>query len=266
MLDSKKLLNYVYASIVVCLVVVSLSVISFAMSYANATKSVNYRTFSVSAEGKVVASPDVAQFTYTVLSEGKDVAKLEKQNTDKTRLIVAKLNELGIAADDIKTETYLVEPKYQYYQCKSDGTCPPAAIIGYNVSQTNIVKVRDLAKVGSILSEVADLKVDNVSQLSFVVDDKTEIENEARAEAIRLAKQKARSTAKAAGVRVGKLISVYENVSQFGAMSFDANVTSARSIEKVASDTMESMPVPAAQINPGTQDIIVNVTLTYGIN
>jgi uncharacterized protein YggE len=265
MIDFKNLHSYLYGSLVLFLVVSTISVASFAYSYATKDNMENYRTFSVSAEGKVVASPDIAQFTFSFLTEGTDVAKLEELNAEKNKLIVDKLNNFKVDSDDIKTEFYSVEPKYQYFQCNDSGVCPPAKIVGYTLSQSTSVKVRDLSSAGKILTEVSKLKVDNVSQLQFVIDDKTHYENVAREEAIKLASKKAKLTAKAAGFRIGKISSISESMIPFyNNMGMVAGNLKNMELDAAVSDSTE-MAMVSAEISPGTEEVAITVNITYFI-
>jgi uncharacterized protein YggE len=263
MQDQKVLTKYLYLVAIVFLVVASLSLAVLAFSYAEKNDSVAYRSFTVSAEGKAVAVPDVAQFSFTVFNEGdSDVSALEQSTVTTVKTITDYLDTVDVSKEDIRTDSYLVEPRYKYFQCKADGTCPPAEIEGYKVSQTTTVKVRDFEKVGEILTKVASLKANNVSQLSFVVDDKSKVENEARSNAIALAKEKAKSTAKAGGFKLGKLISVNESFMPYAGANY-AYGDYSMAKEAMATESVESMV--SAEINPGTEDVVVSVNLTYGI-
>src|SRR3989344_5441892 len=78
------------------------------------------RTFSVQGEGKVVAIPDIALISFSVLTEGgKDLAALQKENTEKGNLVITFLKENKVADKDIKTESYRITPRYQSYSCGS---------------------------------------------------------------------------------------------------------------------------------------------------
>lgn len=145
--------------------------------YARSSEPTSYRSFSVSGEGKVVGVPDVARFTFSIITEGgKDIAALQKDNVTKTNAVIDFVKQSGVDSKDVSTEGYNVEPRYQTSYCGpsvygTQSSCPPATIVGYTVSQTVAVKVRDLAKVGDILSGVVAKGANNVSQLNFTVDD-----------------------------------------------------------------------------------------------
>ena len=157
-----------------------------------------------------MAIPDVAQFTFSVITEGgKDIASLQQENTQKANRAIALLKNNGVEDKDIKTASYNLQPRYQYFSCpvgknSSAKPCPPAEIVGYSISQTVSVKIRNFEKAGEILSGVVQSEVNSVSELSFTIDDKTEIENQARQEAIAVAIKKAESIAQAGGFKLGQ--------------------------------------------------------------
>ena len=186
----KKIKNHLGIGALISMVILAISSLLFANIYSKSIEPSSYRSFFVSGEGKVVAIPDVAQFSFSVITEGgKDIDALQQENTEKANRAVALLKNSGVEDKDIKTAGYNLQPRYQYFSCpigknSSAKPCPPAEIIGYSISQTVSVKIRDFGKVGEILSGAVQSGVNSVSELSFTIDDKTEIENQARQEAI----------------------------------------------------------------------------------
>lgn len=239
-----------------------------AVVYAKSMRPGQYREFAVSGEGKIVSVPDVAQFTFSVISEGgKDLAALQKENVSKTNKAIDYLKENGVDSKDIKTQTYNVEPRYQYSSCTSpspySGTsvCPPPSIVGYTITQVVSVKVRDFSKTGDVLSGVVNNGANQVSSLTFTVDDPTAIQNQAREEAIKEAREKAEAIAKAGGFKLGALQSIDESGTSYPyyydkAMGMGGDVRSSVAMEAMA---------PAPTVEPGSQDVKVTVTLRYQI-
>ena len=57
--------------------------------YDRSSEPTNYRSFYVQAEGEAVGVPDVAQFTFQVISEGGiDVGAVQKENTEKMNKVL----------------------------------------------------------------------------------------------------------------------------------------------------------------------------------
>jgi len=238
-------------------------------AYSKSIEPSSFRSFQISAEGKEVAIPDIAEFTFSVITEGgTNLQALQTQSSEKTNAAIEYVKSQGVEAKDIKTQGYNVNPRYQYFDCKprplpiGEGVlvpeaCPPAEIVGYTISQTVSVKVRDLQKAGVLLSGVVDNGANNVSQLFFTIDDRDAVESRARAQAIEKAKVKAEAVAKAGGFRVGRLLSIQESGSPY-----DPLYELDRALEQGIGGAAPSV---APKVEPGSQDVTVNVTLRYEI-
>ena len=172
---------------------------------------------TVEGTGEVSSAPDMAQITFTVTESAKDVATAQAAATKKNDEALSVLKELSISDKDIKTLGYNVSPKYSYDQpCGPGMYCPQRTsgtptIIGYDVSQTIEVKVRDTAKVGEVLQVLGDKGVQNISGPNFMIDNEDGVQSEARAKAIEQARAKAKQLAKELGVRLGSVVSYSEN-------------------------------------------------------
>ncbi len=220
-------------------------------------------TFSVSGEGKVVAVPDIAQISIGVLTEGgKNLNNLQEQNAEKMNSIISYLKDEDVDEKDIKTEYYNISPRYSSVSCpvilqtfpEIIRPCPPDSqeIIGYTISQTISVKVRNLDKAGSVLAGAVERGANTVYGPNFTIDDPVGLQNEAREEAIKEARKKAVLMSKAGKFKLGKLVSIQEGYSPFP-VPYGLGGVEAKDIS--------SAPV----IEPGSQEIIVNVTLVYEI-
>jgi uncharacterized protein len=244
-----------------------------ALSYAGVTYSKSmgpgaYREFSVSGDATVVSVPDIAQFSFSVITEGgTDLGALSKDNIDKTNKAIAFLKDKGIDAKDIKTQNYSVDPRYTYPSCGPSApgyiqSCPPASITGYTITQSVMVKIRDFTKIGDAMSGVVSNGANNVSGLSFTIDDPDALQNQAREEAIGKAKDKAEAVAKAGGFHLGKLVAIEDGA------SYDPYYGYGMGGDGYATKEMSAVAPQAnvaPSIEPGSQDVKMTVTLRYQI-
>src|SRR5665213_185064 len=174
-------------------------------------------TITVTGEGKVTAVPDTANFTFTVAETATDVATAQSKATAATNAILTYLTGAGIASTDIQTTDYEVNPQYQSNSviCANNGYCPPQnnsqTITGYQVSQTESVKVIDITKAGTLLAGVGTRGVSDVSGLSFTVADEDTLDAQARDKAITDAQTKAKALASALGVSLVRVTGFNEN-------------------------------------------------------
>jgi len=112
-------------------------------------------TINISAEGKVFGKPDIGQINLSVVTQAASVSAAVTENNDKMNKITKAMKDLGIIEDDLRTASYNINPSYQYTAGKS-------TIIGYEVSQTLEVKIRDLNKTSQILEKSASLGANQV--------------------------------------------------------------------------------------------------------
>jgi len=258
---SESVKNYLGIAAAAILLIFAYAAISYVNSYSQSIEPSAFRSFTVSGEGKITAIPDVAQFTFSIITEGgKDIAKLQKENTEKGNKIIGFIKSQGVEDKDIKTQNYNLEPRYQYFNCYQpmDGkskSCPPPEIVGYTIRQTVSIKVRDFFKIGDILAGAIENGANSVSQLSFEIDDIDKIKNQAREEAIKKAKEKAENIAKAGNFRLGKLLSIEEE-------GFAPTPYYLKNMELLP---MDAGGLPSPTIEPGSQEVTVNIVLKYGI-
>lgn len=255
--DPKKVLYWTAAA---ALALGAISTLWYVSAYARSLRPESgWNTFTVSAEGRATGVPDVSRFSFSVTTEGNGaITAAQEQNTKKMNDITAYLSEQGVGKEDVKTTSYNVSPRYQYFPCDGRGVCRPAEITGYTISQTVEVKVRDLEKSGEIVAGAVSRGANGVSGPSFVVDDPTEVQDEARAEAIAKARKKAETIAEQGGFALGKLLSISEDGGGVGnPIPFYS--------EKGGGMDMSIAQSSAPAFEPGSQEVMVNVSLTYAI-
>jgi len=179
-------------------------------------------TITVSGKGEAFAIPDIASFSFSVTEASESVESAQKMLDEKIAKALVVLKEAEVADKDIKTTDYNVNPKYEWNQYP----CPPGVmvsdlsypcrsgkneLIGYDVSQSITVKVRDVKKVGDLVSKIGAINVSNISGVEFTVDEREKYVAEAREKAITEAKAKGKELAKQLGVRLNKILYFNEN-------------------------------------------------------
>ncbi len=164
------------------------------------------RTVTVSAEGKVTVIPDTTRINISVVTDGKTADEVQQRNTETMNKVLEYVKGTGVEAKDIKTTFYNLYPRYDYVE----GRQIPA---GFSLTQGVEIKVRDLKKVGEIVTGTVARGANQVSGIEFFVDDPESARAEARAEAFEKARAKAKEVARLAGVRLGQVVTFSESVS-----------------------------------------------------
>ncbi len=217
-MDNESLWQNTNIKKLVSLVLVMLALALGAYTYLTlkqASYSVNGPvTVSVSGEGEVTAKPDIGNFSFSVNTEATDATIAQSENAEVVNEIVAYLEENGVAEGDIDTGNYNLNPTYSYEKVVcNEFRCPPTERVqdGYAVYQSINVKVRDLDKVGMLIAGVGERGATNISRPSFSIDDPASLESDAKAAAIKDAREKAERLAESLGMRLGKIMSFYED-------------------------------------------------------
>jgi uncharacterized protein YggE len=213
--------NRVLGSLVLALAVLALASYAMLNLKMSSTMYPMPTNISVTGEGEASAVPNVGQFSFSVMAEGKTAAEAQEASGTKINEILAYLKEQGVEDKDVKTSGYNLNPKYRYNErmCAFGAYCPPSDPVqdGFEVSQTVEVKVRDTAKSGALIAGVGEKGATNLSGLNFIVDDLTAVKAEAREKAIVDAKQKSEKLASDLGVKIVRMTSYYENEGYYGA-------------------------------------------------
>ncbi|MBI4920001.1 SIMPL domain-containing protein [Candidatus Azambacteria bacterium] len=214
-------------------------------NYRNGGAANVSQTVSFAGQGKIKAAPDTAKVDIGLVTEGKDSISVQNENTGKMNKVIDFLKKEGVANEDIKTSNYNLSPKYDYNKGKS-------TLAGYILNQTVNVTVRDLKNVGKILDGAVSSGANQINSVSLFVDKPEELKNKAREEAVKQAKEKAMAASKIASFRLGRLIGFSESASGEPPIFYEAM---GRGGGIAAS--------AAPQIEPGSQEITINITLTY---
>ncbi len=213
-------------------------------------------TITVEGTGEATAVPDIASIGFSVTETAVTVAEAQTKATTKTDAALAFLKGAGIEDKDVKTTGYNVYPQYESVAPCYYGDCGVRnpLIIGYQVTQSVEVKVRDTAKAGGVLQGLGNVGVQNIYGPNFTVDDEDAARNEAREKAIAEAREKAKTLANQLGVRLGKVVSFYEN--NYGYPVYDSYGGKGGAME--AAQSAPSLPT-------GENETTVSVSITYEI-
>lgn len=207
---------------------------------------------TVSAEGRSNRKPDLALFSAGVTSMGKTAGEALSANSADMNRVIAALKRAGIADRDIQTSNLSLNPVYQPQVQRPDGRIEPEQprIIGYQVSNTVNVRQRNLAEFGRVIDTLVAAGANQVNGPSFQMDDPDAATDEARVAAMTKARARANLYARAAGLRVVRILSISES----GGYSPPVPVMYARAAMAEAAPT----PVAAGEVS-----LAANVTVLF---
>ena len=201
-------------------------------------------TVTVSGTGTAAATPDMAEITTGVVTQAPTAAQALASSNQAMEQLMQSLGALGIAARDIQTTNVSVSPQRRQAR---DGR--PGEIVGYEVVNQVHVKVRELPSLGRVLDQQVAQGANSIQGIHFGLRDPAPLLDEARKRAMADARHRADLYASAAGLKVGRVLSVQE-----------AGTVSPR--PEPMGRVMMSAAVPVAA---GEQEIQASVTVTYAL-
>jgi uncharacterized protein YggE len=167
-------------------------------------------TLSVVGAGLVSAAPDIAIVRAGVQSADATAAAALSANTEATTRVIAALKDGGVAARDIQTANFSVQPRYADYDSAQPDQRP--RIVGYAVTNEVVFKARDLDALGGLLDTLITAGANQINGISFTIEDEAAIADRARQAAVEDARRKAELYAEAAGVDLLRVLRIEETV------------------------------------------------------
>jgi len=160
----------------------------------------------VTGNGKVSVVPDIAVLSLGVQVQKDTVTEAQQEAIVAMNAIMAVLNEYNIDEEDIQTQNFSIQPVYRWDEGEQ-------SLLGYSVTNTLIVKVRNTDDTGDIIDAAADAAADymRMNSISFTVDEPETYLEDIRQEAMADAKAKAKQLADLGDVKLGKPIYIAES-------------------------------------------------------
>jgi uncharacterized protein YggE len=202
---------------------------------------------SISADGVVVSTPDVASVSAGVMTRAATAREALAANSKEMSKIMAALRKAGVAERDIQTSNIMVNPEYAYPENEA------AKLTGYVATNDVIVTVRDLKRLGPAIDAVAAAGANQINSVGFSLSNQDAVMAEARAKAMKEARDRAELYAKAAGMKVTKILSISEG------QPFSPVPTPPVLMARAEAD----MAAPPAPVSPGELSTMANVVVAF---
>jgi uncharacterized protein YggE len=207
-------------------------------------------TITVVGQGSVSVEPDIATVSLGVETTAGTIGEAVAENQDIMESILSAMEEVGIDSKDIQTMNYSIRlDRYpeQFGRVESSVEEPQPM---YRVSNMVNVTIRDLDSVGNVLDAVTEAGANDIWGINFSVDDPSQAQDQARANAIEDALARAGALAELNGVELGPVMSVTELIG-------------ATPIPKAVA--LESAVAGGGPISPGELEVAYQVQVTYFI-
>lgn len=201
------------------------------------------RQIAVTATGSVAAAPDMAVVTLGVSREARTASDAMNAANEATAGILEQIGAAGIEPRDVQTSSISLYPVMDQTDAR------PPQVRGYVASNDLTIRVRDLPALGGLLDTLVKSGANNLNGIGFSIADPAPLEDEARADAVEKARDRAETLARAAGVTLGPVQSIQEGS---GFVSPGPMMRGA---------AMEA----AVPVATGELDVTVTVTVVFGI-
>lgn len=140
----------------------------------------------VTGQGSVNVKPDLATVVIGVITENEQLTIAQEENTIRINQILKTLEEMGIPSSDIQTQSYNINPIYDYVDGKK-------IFKGYRVVHDLRITIKDMTIIGEIIDAAVQNGANQVSNIDFSVEDTSVYYRQALALAIDDAYEKART-------------------------------------------------------------------------
>lgn len=228
---------------------------------------------TVTGEGRSRRTPDIAVFNAGVTTQGKSAAEALSANSAAMERVIARLRAAGIADRDIQTSNLTVEPVYsdpnreaamaarysgQPYVPPAEASLP--RIVGYRAGNSVTVRQRDLKNFGRVIDTLVAAGANQVNGPSFTMDDPEPALDEARVQAMQKARERAQLYARAAGLKIVRIISISEGGGYYGPTP--VMVVTGQSL----GGAPPPPPPPPAPVQPGELQMTAGVTVLWELS
>ncbi|MGB8577209.1 MAG: SIMPL domain-containing protein [Pseudolabrys sp.] len=214
----------------------------FVAALALAPAQAAEKLVTVTGEATVAVAPDTAMIRLGVGTQEKTAREASEANAKQMTAVLAAIKDTGVADRDIQTSRLSLQPQYDP---NKSGT---ARLTGFQASNQVTVRIRDIDKLPTVLDRAITAGANEMSGIEFVVSEQSKLLDQARDDAIADARRKADLYAKAAGAKLGRVVSITE----------EGSAPPPRPIQ--------ALRAGAVPIAPGEQTLRAIVTVSYELS
>jgi uncharacterized protein YggE len=202
---------------------VVLVIAGLSLSPAQAAETPAPPSISVEADGKVLATPDLATLTLEVETQATTAAAAGQANARQADQALKALQQVLGPEDKIRTLGYRLTPVHSYKD-KS----PPPETRGYRAVNRLEVKIMDVARLGAVIDTSLKNGASQVNGPFWSHSRQEELQRQAAVDALERARRLANSLAQAAGLKIKGVDKISTGVRFIAPRSAGANYLAAK--------------------------------------
>lgn len=150
-------------------------------------------SLTLSGQGQVAASPDLAIIHLGVQTAGYDLAAMQSENAARIEAVIQALRRMGIS--EIETVQYSIDKNYVYENGNQIDR-------GYTIRNILRIRTNRMDEVGNIIDTAVNAGANLVEFISFDLSDRGYYYRQALNMALDDAQQKARSVSRNLGIQI----------------------------------------------------------------
>ena len=182
---------------------------SIALSQEPPAISAQPNTVFVSADGKFEAPPDLAVVQFNISAQASTATAAYEQAAKEAQRTREILRSNGLEPVAAEIGSYAIQPRYDWKN-------PTHKLIGYDVSVSVSIKVRDFSKIGPITQQLADSAVGEGQSINYTLENIQSAKSKAVENAYSHARASAETIARSSGRILGELsyasVDTFENI------------------------------------------------------
>ena len=161
-------------------------------------------TLTLAVEAEVSRPPDLVEVSGGVVTAAPTAAAAMAENASRMSAVVAAIRKAGVADRDVQTASLNLQPQYKY----ANNEAPQ--LIGYQASNTVNIRLRKPDEVGRILDTLVSVGANRIDGPNFRVENADAALDDARTKAVAKGRARADLYARAAGLRVKRIVAITE--------------------------------------------------------
>jgi uncharacterized protein YggE len=172
-----------------------------------AQKEVDRPLITVTGQAEIMVVPDEVDFALRVVTMDKGLSTAMEQNDQIVKTLFALARKYQIPPTQLQTDRISVTQRFT----DEDVTKKPPVFLGYTVIKNVAIILRDVSKADDLLTEIIKSGVSYIQNVSFRTTQLRKYKDQARAQAIKAAQEKAIALTKEIGQSIGKAYSITED-------------------------------------------------------
>jgi len=227
------------------------------------TEPQNLRLITVSGDAAVVVVPDRVTITMGVESWNAALVAAKTDNDQRLAAIVAAVGRFGVEKKDVQTDYVSIDPERRDEWEDGGKRVVGKNVLGYYVRRSAVVTLRDVSRFEALLAGAIEAGANHIQGIAFETTELRKFRDEARAIAIRAAREKAVALAGELGQDIGSPQSISEGYAHWGSSygSWWGGHHGGGMSQNIAQRGPSGAPEGA--MVPGTISVTANVSVTF---